>query len=764
MSEWQDAFDEACGMPHGRARMRALREALDRADAVNEVDGGFRIRLAIIETAYYSGDPVPALAAFAWCRARMDEEPERFADHTYTVGWRHKWMPVWAMEFPNVGAARLEAMIDDLERRHVADGAGRRQALMVRLALRRDTGLGRPLPELLGDWRASARSSLSDCPACEQLSEAQTLLALGDPAGALTVLRPLLTGRASFCADGPEAVLALAVPLLVEAGDHEGAASAFRKGIRSSRGDARKLPSVASLLASAARAGERTRLAALLPSTIGLLDEAPSPHDLMVSAAAISRALRALDPDVEVVAPAALPRFLGGQVPSDAARAGVLADALEAHACSLAGAFDRRNESEVASAAVEAILAAADLEPTSLFRVDTDRTLAPAGQGSGGAVAPDAPLRRAVDEVPPQSAAAVPTAGLAPAEAIERCRTLLVQAAQEADPTAPSSLALVREAIDIVRDHGPTEALADARRLMGRLLAVAGRLDEAAVQFAEAAGLYEAIGDPPAACGVLLHRAQIELLLDEPERAQDLATDALLQLGVAEPAGIEDLGLRRRALGVLADLAALDWRDRDAATLLRQCIELDEEAGDPTVEARVRLSRLLVRDDDPTAALEAIDRAEAELVVAAGIEPSERARLEAEIALRRADALWEAQRHDEALAAARVAVEVAVTSGVGSQPSEALQLLASVHWDAWVSTWRPDDADTWDDEAEEMVGGAPFVERGDAEVLAAALATNQEVLDRIDALDGASIEDWDRRAIEWRLEQGRGSGPPGDEA
>ena len=79
MATWQDIVGEAARTPPSKQKVALLQEAVDAADAINEVEGAFDTRMLLIETTYYVGDPIAALAAFAWCVARRDEEPERFA-------------------------------------------------------------------------------------------------------------------------------------------------------------------------------------------------------------------------------------------------------------------------------------------------------------------------------------------------------------------------------------------------------------------------------------------------------------------------------------------------------------------------------------------------------------------------------------------------------------------------------------------------------------------------------------------------------------
>lgn len=685
MAEWEETLRHVNSGSHPD-RLRGLLDALDQADAVNATDASFDIRIDIIHTAYRVGAPMPAMSAFAWCRARMDDDPDRFARHQWSLDWCHKWMPTWAMDFPAVGAARLEAMIDDLERRHVEAGNGRRQALAVRLELRREAGLGRPLDELLAEWRTSARSSVTDCPACEVLTEAEALEGLGDDDGALAVLEPTITGSTMFCGDGPEAICAMAVPMLITAGRDDDAARMFRTGLRNATRDPRKMHSLAVLAAVAVRAGEIDRVRRLVTKTLGMLDDVPSPAAEMWAASGLSTALRRMAPDADLDVSVDVPRTLGRVRTAATWQAGDLAAALGARARELATTFDARNGNDVASTAIERLLAGPDLAPVALFRVPAVRP-APTG-AAPSTTRPTGDAAGAVDDSGDQEPP-TPSAPATDGERVDRARGLVTRAEQEPSPT--DALPLLRQAVDAVRDLHPTPELAEARRTMGDRLRSAGRLDEATYQYAEAAELYEGLGLPARAAAAMASRAQIELSMNETTRAGDVVDDALLLLDDAgDDAEVE---VSSDLLRVAAAVAARTWNHARSAAHLDRLLSILQRAGRPTADVRSKLAVSLAWSNDHARAEALLEEADEELdTLGSDVAP----RVRASVAEDRVQVLRQTGRVREAAAAAENGLAFATAAGDRAMEVRLADAVADHLFSAWVGTWGDDDLD--DDE------------------------------------------------------------------
>ncbi len=297
---WETLRTEAYTLPVGPARVATMQRAVEAADAFGDEQIAAQVRLELVWEADQSGDPVTALTAYAWVRGRYDREPERFARFARNLDWQAKWMPELAIGHPSVPRARIEGLIADVERYHIAAGAGPRAALDLRLTLLTLCGdPDRELPAVLGKWRAAARAGLSDCESCERLEEAEAILAIGSDTSvddALAVLEPVLSGSVSFCSTGPARPLAVAVPLLARSGRLDEARRCLRTASIAAldAGVAAAVP-LADLAAAAAAAGLTSEAARLTRVALGVLGDLRSPLRQLLVCRALLRALPAIE-------------------------------------------------------------------------------------------------------------------------------------------------------------------------------------------------------------------------------------------------------------------------------------------------------------------------------------------------------------------------------------------------------------------------------------------------------------------------------------
>jgi hypothetical protein len=218
-STW--AFD------NGPAKVALLEEAVRLADAHNDDELGFRARLELITAATFGGAPDVAMVAFAWCVARADAEPERFAMHRLL--WMYKWVLDAAPDYPTIGRAQITDMLADMQRRYRAAGAGLHPVHQV----------AREVFRVMGDMKAAKaahtrvlrlrREALSNCPACEQHAQVKFYLETGRTAQAFKKAEPLVSGRMG-CAEVPHTTYSHLLLPLLRAGDPETAAEYHRKG------------------------------------------------------------------------------------------------------------------------------------------------------------------------------------------------------------------------------------------------------------------------------------------------------------------------------------------------------------------------------------------------------------------------------------------------------------------------------------------------------------------------------------------------------
>lgn len=397
MDELDELLAESARLPRGRDQVEVLQRAADLADSLGDLDRAFDIRLDLVEATYVTEQAILGLSTYAWLIARLDAEPERFEHRRQSLGWVAKWMPGYARKHPKVPAERLIALVDDLERRHVAEGSGRRQAIAVRMRLVLEAGLGPDLEELLVDWRASARTSLTDCAMCEADLEADVLLALGRRDEALLVLDPVLRGEIPSCAGGPSAMFRLGITLLVEEGRLEEARGLFGAILRGADvgGESRDLSDVAGCAVLLARTGDVIAARRTALSVVPVLGRAGNDSDEMWMAAELARALMPADGAEGLLS---LTIDVLDEAPAGGWTVATLRDALAGHALSLAARFDERNGNAVVSSQIQELLLRPDLPHVSLR--GTDRPAVPAADAQVGSNGSGAAAGHAVAEEP----------------------------------------------------------------------------------------------------------------------------------------------------------------------------------------------------------------------------------------------------------------------------------------------------------------------------------------------------------------------------
>jgi hypothetical protein len=228
-----DALEEE---PDPAVRMSKLEEAIAIADAGRLDDDAFRARLMLVEEAVFHGRPELALAAFAWCVAKCDREPDRFSDSTAVtpmgtdVLWAHKWIVQELPGYPQFSRERITRTLDEMEARYARNGKSLRPVFMQRaqvaLMLRDDASEVRAHLEA---YRRAPRDRYADCRACEINFEAGVLADLGEHRAALAAAEPVLDGTLG-CAHVPHYTYGHALECAWALGEHAAAARCFELG------------------------------------------------------------------------------------------------------------------------------------------------------------------------------------------------------------------------------------------------------------------------------------------------------------------------------------------------------------------------------------------------------------------------------------------------------------------------------------------------------------------------------------------------------
>lgn len=207
MSTAREQYYEALDLPIQESRA-ALHRAADTADAENDLDLAHEIRLRLISNSHGTMDPLPMMAAFGWCLARHDEDPERFPLDL----WYYKWVTNHSIEYPAIGRSQLTELHDDMTVRYTARSSPA-PALKEKARMLVSLGDLDEAADVFDAWQeaiSKPRRYLNDCPACDDGFAAATLDSLGRPQDAVDASAALFNGPRR-CATQPHYAYARAL-------------------------------------------------------------------------------------------------------------------------------------------------------------------------------------------------------------------------------------------------------------------------------------------------------------------------------------------------------------------------------------------------------------------------------------------------------------------------------------------------------------------------------------------------------------------------
>ena len=568
-AEVADLLSSAIDLPYSRARSTALEQAVAAADACPDPEARqmrVRGRLALVGSYIYGGGEHPRMyTPFTWALRQFDAHPEDFDDYArHTLLWHFKDATIGMTAYPEVPLSRIDAALDDMERRYRALGQGLAPVLGARYGVAVRVHGHEAAAEAYAAWVAAPRTRLSDCAACEPTARCHFLAGVGRDEDAIATVAEVLHGEAS-CSAQPQSALAAVLLPMVRTGRLAEARDAHVRGLRA----ARQLDPEDTLpehLRFCALTGNEARGLDVLEEHLTLVDTCARPadrRDLAAAGALLLRRLMDQGHGERLVRPAAGP----------AETVAALHQRLERAALDLATAFDARNGTAVIGDWVRATLSAQPLAHVPLGGVS--RPLTPrAPTGLAGSTTGDARPRPAadvasdLDDLPPLQLAeryadALRTGTVADARAVVTAydgrRDALLAAAPGAEPDVQRALARLEGA--------------RSRALAGGQLGDP-RPEEAREGFLTAARMADQSG---AAAESLLYHLWVALVDADSGDAGALARATELQAQVLEIGTPDEQARSCSRLAVVAQVAGNSERERHA---LLDGVRLSEGATD----------------------------------------------------------------------------------------------------------------------------------------------------------------------------------------
>ncbi|MFR9164928.1 MAG: hypothetical protein ACLVKO_01405 [Dysgonomonas sp.] len=174
-------------------KMNLLKEAIKIADANNDIDWGFDLRLDLIREETYTSHCTESFPAFAWILNVNDNNPEMFDESDFL--WEYKWMASSARRNVNISREQIENIMEDLKVRMSRNGYTDRAYHTVMLYWHLFIGNIEKAREHLKLRDEASRDRMSHCPACELDASVELELIDGNFDKAISKAHDLITKK-----------------------------------------------------------------------------------------------------------------------------------------------------------------------------------------------------------------------------------------------------------------------------------------------------------------------------------------------------------------------------------------------------------------------------------------------------------------------------------------------------------------------------------------------------------------------------------------
>lgn len=105
-------------------KIKVLKEAIALADAHNDIEWGFDLRIEIMDEEYHTSRYTERFAAFTWLLEAYDQNPDLFDEEDLL--WRYRWMLHASRMTVDISLAQIENINNDFKVRMQRNGYGLR--------------------------------------------------------------------------------------------------------------------------------------------------------------------------------------------------------------------------------------------------------------------------------------------------------------------------------------------------------------------------------------------------------------------------------------------------------------------------------------------------------------------------------------------------------------------------------------------------------------------------------------------------------------
>lgn len=212
-------------LSHPEDKINLLKQAIQIADANNDLDWGFDLRLDLISQEKDTSHCTESFPAFTWILSAYDSNSELFNEDDFL--WEYKWMAAAARRNVNISRQQVESIMADLKVRMERNGYTPRGYYSVMIYWNLFIGDMQEANKYLELRDNTTRDRMSHCPACELDTRVEIELIEGQFDKAITTANDLITKKLT-CGVMPLSTFCNLTYYLSKAGD-ERAAEFFEK-------------------------------------------------------------------------------------------------------------------------------------------------------------------------------------------------------------------------------------------------------------------------------------------------------------------------------------------------------------------------------------------------------------------------------------------------------------------------------------------------------------------------------------------------------
>ncbi|MDR0726385.1 MAG: hypothetical protein LBF59_10330 [Prevotellaceae bacterium] len=214
------------GLSSPNDKIALLKQAINLADAHNDVEWGFDLRLDLIRDEKETSRCDESLPAFTWILDAYDKNPEQLDEEGFL--WEYKWMLGSVRRNRLISLEQIDSIAEDFKTRLLRNGYSLRPYYTTKAHLALFLNNLEDARKYIDLRNQEVRDEMSNCRACELDDDVELELRLGNFEKALTVGNSMLTKKVT-CVHMPFSCYCTCVKYFQKAGDMTKAYEYFQK-------------------------------------------------------------------------------------------------------------------------------------------------------------------------------------------------------------------------------------------------------------------------------------------------------------------------------------------------------------------------------------------------------------------------------------------------------------------------------------------------------------------------------------------------------